>query len=65
MSNKTKTKCRLVGEDGNVFNLIGIVLKCLQKQGLNKEAKEFSERVMKAGSYDQALQIMMEYVDPT
>ncbi len=58
-----KPKCKLVGTDGNVFALIGTVRKCLRKNGLDDQGKEFSAKVMKAGSYDQALQIMTEYVD--
>lgn len=38
----------------------GIVMKV---NGKEKYAKEVSDRVMSSGSYDEALQIIMEYVE--
>ena len=58
-----KPKVRLVGRDGNVFNLMGITAKALKKAGLEKEKKEMMDKVIRASSYDQALQIIMEYVE--
>jgi len=58
-----KPKCKLIGKDGNVFNLIGIVSKTLKKAGKSEEATEMQIRVFKSGSYDEALQIFQEYVD--
>jgi hypothetical protein len=58
-----KPKCKLTGQDGNVFNLIGIVKRTLEKAGLEEEAKEMMQRCFKALSYDEALRIMMEYVE--
>jgi hypothetical protein len=56
----TKPIARLVGADGNVFNLI---CRALRDAGLNAEAEELSNRCMKAGSYDEALCIMAEYCE--
>ena len=58
-----KPKCKLSGQDGNVFNLIGLARKALVKKGLNAEATEMTAKCFKAGSYGEALQIIMEYVD--
>ena len=58
-----KPECQLVGQDGNVFNLIGIVSKTLKKAGLPDKATEMSHRCFGAGSYGEALNIMGEYVD--
>lgn len=58
-----KPKVKLVGQDGNVFNLIGICSKAMKKAGLNTEAKEMTEKVFSCGSYSEALNIMMEYCD--
>ena len=58
-----KPRCKLVGENGNIFNLMGIASRTLKKAGLNEEAKEMTERIFKSESYDKALQIIMEYVD--
>ena len=59
-----KPKCKLVGKDGNVFNLTAIAAKALKKEGQHKAAKEMATKVFfKATSYDKALRIIMEYVD--
>ena len=60
---KGKPKCKLVGKDGNVFNLIGVARLALKKAGLGKEAAEMSQKCFKAGSYEEALSIICEYVD--
>ena len=58
-----KPTAKLVGEDGNVFNLIGICTKALKRAGKSEEAKELSERVWECGSYHEALKLMGEYVE--
>ena len=63
MSDKPKPKVQLVGQDGNVFNLLGICTRALKRTGQSEEAKELQNRVMSCGSYDEALTIMLEYVD--
>jgi two-component SAPR family response regulator len=65
MDNKTKPKVQLVGQDGNVFNLLGICVKALKKAGQYKEAQELQKRVLAGGSYAEALSIMLEYVEET
>jgi hypothetical protein len=61
-----KPQCRLIGEDGNVFNLLGIASKTLKRAGLPEQAKELFTRVQsEAHSYDDALQIIGEYVEIT
>ena len=59
----TKPKCKLIGEDGNIFNLIGIASRSLRLAGLEDKTKEMSEKVMHCGSYTEALSIIMEYVE--
>ena len=54
---------KLVGENGNVFNLIGIASVALKNAGLRDQAKEMSKKCFEAGSYDEVLQIVMDYVD--
>jgi hypothetical protein len=58
-----KPRCKLIGQDGNVFNLIGIARRILSRAGQEDRAKEMSERCMSSGSYDEALGIIQEYVD--
>jgi len=59
-----KPKAKLIGENGNVFNLIGICRKALTNAGKFDEAQEMQERIMlTAKSYEEALNIMGEYCD--
>ncbi|MCR5020355.1 hypothetical protein [Ruminococcus sp.] len=60
---KSKPKCPLIGADGNIFNLMGIAARILRRNGMSNEAKVMSERVTSSGSYDEALNILGEYVD--
>lgn len=58
-----KPTVKLVGENGNVFNLASIVSNELKKEGLKKEAEEFKQQLFKCKSYDEALRLMMNYVE--
>lgn len=60
---KKKPVAKVVGQDGNVFVTLGICSKALQRSGQSTEAKEMRDRVFAAKSYDDALCIMMEYVE--
>ncbi len=60
---ETKPVVELVGEDGNVFSIIGTVSKALRRAGLSDQAKEFSSKAFMAGSYDEVLQLCFEYVE--
>ena len=59
-----KLKCRLIGEDGNIFNLMGIVSRTLKEAGEPEKAEEMIRRITSdAKSYDEALAMLMEYED--
>lgn len=58
-----KPKCKLVGEDGNIFNLMGIASRTLKEAGFKEKADEMIQRITKSKSYDEALGIIMEYVE--
>ena len=58
-------KCPLIGQDGNVFNLIGIASKTLKRNGMPDKAKEMCERITSSESYVEALSIIDEYVEIT
>lgn len=60
---REKPKCALIGEDGNIFNLMGIASRTLKNNGLREEAKEMCDRITSSGSYHEALGIIGEYVD--
>ena len=63
---KVKPDCELIGQDGNIFNLLGIASRTLKRNGMSDEAKEMVERITNgAGSYYEALNIIGEYVNIT
>jgi hypothetical protein len=61
---RRRPRCPLAGADGNIFNLLGLAARSLKDAGLADAAKEMQSRVMKSDSYDNALAIIMEYVEP-
>lgn len=62
-----KPECKLIGENGNVFNLIAIVRRTLKENDLDQELEAFDldfKKIQKSGgSYDDVLVLFMEYVD--
>lgn len=58
-----KPTCKLIGEDGNVFNIIGLVQKSLRRAGMQDKAKEFANLAMQSESYGAVLTLAGEYVD--
>lgn len=60
-----KPDCPLIGQDGNIFNLIGIASRTLRQHGQAEQAKEMTERIYASGSYSEALSIIGEYVTIT
>ena len=62
---KIKPDCRLIGEDGNIFNLMGLAARTLRRNGLAEQASEMTNRIHECGSYDEALCIIGEYVNIT
>jgi len=59
-----KPDAPLIGADGNIFSLMGIASRTLKRAGMPDQAKEMCSRVTGSGSYDNALGIIMEYVNP-
>lgn len=65
-SEPTKPDCALIGEDGNIFNLMGIAARTLRENGLYEQSKEMTKRITdSAQSYGEALNIIGEYVNIT
>ena len=62
-----RPECRLVGEDGNVFNLLQIVRKTLRQHELYAELETFDCEIAdlqkEGGSYDDILCLITRYVD--
>ena len=60
-----KPDCPLIGQDGNIFNLMGLASQTLRRAGLGDQAKEMCDRIRESGGYGQALGIIGEYVNIT
>ncbi len=59
-----KPKCKLVGENGNIFNLMGIASRALKSTGQPEKAKDMCRTITsQAKSYEEALVIISEYVE--
>ena len=64
MKKNQKPRVKLVGEDGNVFNLMGICSEALRNAGQSEKAKEMRLKIQAtAKSYEEALVIMMDYCE--
>lgn len=47
MCNKqAKPECVLIGEDGNIFNLIAIVSRTLRENGMDEQANQMQKRIV-------------------
>jgi hypothetical protein len=60
-----KPKCKLIGEDGNIFNLMGIASRTLKEASMKEKAKEMCDKIEACHSYGEALNIIGDYVDIT
>ena len=58
-----RPEMHLLGMDGSVFVILGAAGGMLIKDGMDEQANEMYERVMKSDSYYQALNIISEYVE--
>lgn len=55
---------QLSGQNGNIFNLIGVVSAHLRDEGVpSKEITAFTNEVFDSGSYEEALRTIAEYVN--
>lgn len=60
-----KPDCPLIGEDGNIFRLMGIASETLRENGMQEQAEEMRSRIFQCQSYDSALSIIGDYVNIT
>ncbi len=72
MTKEIKPTLELIGQDGNIFNLLGAArrrFKELKKEEPDKDwdntNKVFMERVTTSESYDEAMSIFQEYFSIT
>ena len=58
-----KPKMPLIGQDGNIFAIMGRASRLLKDIGQRDKAKEMCDRVTASQSYSEALNIVSEYVE--
>ena len=58
-----KPTVQLIGENGNIFNLAGIASRALRKAGQRENAEKMKKEIFACGSYEEALQTIMEYCE--
>lgn len=61
--NSLRPKMQLIGQDGNIFAIMGRASRLLTDYGQADKAKEMRDRVMSCDSYQKALNIISEYVE--
>lgn len=62
MASKTGIEVKLIGEDGNAFNVLGKVVKALKRNGYEGLVENYKKDAM-SGDYDNLLKVTMEYVE--
>ena len=60
---KQRPKMELIGQDGNIFSILGRASRLLKENGQPDQAKEMCDRVYQSGDYYKALNIISEYVE--
>lgn len=61
--NSLRPKMQLIGQDGNIFAIMGRASRLLKDIGQRDKAKEMCDRVTASQSYSEALNIVSEYVE--
>jgi hypothetical protein len=59
---KTEVVVKLIGEDGNAFNILGKTIKALKAAGHEELAKQYEQEAT-AGNYDTLLYVTSLYVE--
>ena len=61
--NSLRPKMQLIGQDGNIFAIMGRASRLLKNSGQGDKAKEMCDRVTASKNYSEALSIVSEYVE--
>ena len=61
--NSLRPKMQLIGQDGNIFAIMGRASRLLKNAGQSDKAKEMCDRVTASQSYSEALNIVSKYVE--
>lgn len=60
-----KPDCPLIGQNGNIFNLMGIASRNLRENGMSEEAEQMQKEINQCKSSDVALNVIGQYVNIT
>lgn len=63
MKNQNKPVAKMIGEDGNIFNLMSIAASALVDAGLHDQVTQMVKDVKSSDSYSEALSVLMNYVE--
>ena len=58
-----KPRMELLGQDGNIFGILGQASRLLKRAGMKEQSDEMFSRVTACGNYYEALNIISEYVE--
>ena len=58
-----KPTVKLIGQDGNVFQIIGETVKAAKKAGWSMAKIEKFKRELMSGDYNNVLRVVQEYFD--
>lgn len=58
-----KPKCKLIGENGNVFNLIAKAARALEEAGQLDKAADLKRAAFEMDSYNKVLVLIGNYVE--
>lgn len=63
MDKQTGIEVQLSGEDGNIFAIMGRVSRAMKTGGFRKEAEQMGKEVRSTHSYQEALEVIADYVE--
>ena len=58
-----KPVVKLIGADGNAFNILGLALRAARQAGWSKEQRDEYQRQATSGDYDHLLSVTMDFFD--
>lgn len=58
-----KPRCKLIDENGNIFNLMAIASQALKEAGMENESKEMISEVMASKDYFESIAVILQYVE--
>lgn len=61
---KEKPEAKVIGLDGNIYNVMGIAQRAMKNNNIGREViDEMIKRVTFSNSYEEALLVIQDYVE--